>query len=99
MWSRCHWRRKPKKLAPWAEARSFGRRRSSNFFCYELYSARLECRVLLQSGFAELARNAGLLEPTEQRSGIKIVVAVDPNGSGPNIVRDVMSLADVARPD
>jgi len=54
---------------------------------------------LLQAVFTHLSSNSGLLEAAERSRRIENIKAVNPNGSGPDAVRNRVCFADVAGPN
>src|SRR4051812_48250361 len=59
----------------------------------------LQLGVVVEGLLAQLAADAGHLEAAEGGGGVEDVVAVDPDGAGPEAVGDRVGLADVAGPD
>jgi hypothetical protein len=54
---------------------------------------------LLETIFSELTTDAGLFEAAERSRRVEDVEAVDPNRSSAYIIRDMMSFADIPRPN
>src|SRR5580700_7023876 len=59
----------------------------------------LDLRVGLQDLVAHLAAPAGLLVAAERQRRVEDVVAVDPDGAGPELLRQGVRLGDVLGPD
>src|SRR5271154_2313747 len=64
----------------------------------ELDGDRFHFGVLLQSVFAQFTSYTRLLEAAKRSSGVENVVAVHPNRTGANTVRDRVGFLDIARP-
>jgi hypothetical protein len=60
---------------------------------------RLDLGVGLENLVAHLAAPAGLLVPAERQGGVEDVVAVDPDGAGPELLGQRVRLRDVLGPD
>src|SRR6202049_5109277 len=58
----------------------------------------LDLGVLLEDLVTHLAAPTGLFVSAEREGGVKHVVAIDPNGSGAEHARDLVSFLDVASP-
>src|ERR1700722_2481268 len=65
----------------------------------EFHQDRLDLRVKVDRVFAEFAAETGLLVAAKRRDRIEVVVAVDPDRARLQRAGDLMSAADVARPD
>src|SRR5579864_6591278 len=68
--------------------------------CYlQLRGDRLDFGVGMEGLVAHLAAPAGLLVPAERQCRVEHVVAVDPDGAGPELLSQGMRLGDVPGPD
>src|ERR1022692_207759 len=88
--------------------RSAGRNaRGGPWRCPSRYAARrsqlggdgLYLGVVVEHLVAHFTSPAGLLVPAEGQRGVEHVVAVDPDGAGPELLRQGMRLGDVLGPD
>src|ERR1700730_13867256 len=65
----------------------------------QLGGDRLDLGVGMERLVAHLAAPARLLVPAERQCRVEHVVAVDPDGAGPELLRQGMGLGDVPGPD
>src|SRR5947209_14681511 len=65
----------------------------------QLNCNRLYFCILLKPVLTKLAPNAGLLEAAKWGSRVEHVIAVHPYRTCANVVRDVMRVGDIARPN
>jgi hypothetical protein len=67
--------------------------------CLQLRGHGLDLGVGLEDLVAHLAAPAGLLVAAERQGGVEDVVAVDPDGPGPELLGQGVGLGDVLGPD
>src|ERR1700729_721007 len=67
--------------------------------CLQLCRHRLDFGGGLEDLVAHLATPAGLLVAAERQGRVEDVVAVDPDGAGPELLRQGVRLGDVPGPD
>src|SRR5580700_6702144 len=98
-----HWRLPPVSLFP-CDPRARGRTCRSGPGGYgcrllQLSGDGLDLGVGMERLVAHLAAPAGLLIPAERQCRVEHVVAVDPDGAGPELLGQGVGLGDVLGPD
>src|SRR5439155_18044348 len=77
----------------------FGRHNASFIRLCQIHIHRLHLRIKFQGIFTELAALTAHFVAAERSGRVKDVIAVDPNGAGPQTVGQAMGLGNVPRPN